>query len=681
MGRLTNTRRNSSEPGHNGSRQDLRFTGAFSILDRELLRKIGLIVLLVILAVVIAMRYAEPILDGDLFWHFAYAKQMLEHHTLVLDHTLYSWTPVDGRNIYCAWLAELTLFGLWKLFGMTGIFILRYVVIAAIAGLLWSTIRRASFTLNQATLLVVLMLVVTAYPGSIQKPELFSLLFFHGVLWCYYRAKLAVRANEDPRLWLYAVPILTLIWANTHGAHVLLAPFIAATAIGEILTLRFSPGIAFPGRQLKHLLAAWALCVPAVCLTPYGLAYPLQSLTELSPWGKVRPDAVWNTANMSIYSQGATQFLSLSQIFILLATAVIVLFVVVARRRNKGDRFDYALALPLMAYLPLSVEIARASYLWPALACYALIYLAYLARLGQDAMKRPSPMSPLWRHRQLFATVAFAAVAFHSGYKAYARPHTGSWLGFGVSYQNPVPEAEYLASAKLGSRFYNTFDSGGYLLWRLYPEYRVMVDPRSFPYLDWFQDQYAFVYGTNFREFLARYPADLAIIDLNKTACWRNYIRASDWHLLFYGPTAAIFVHGPAPEGGHFEASAALRTLRNGETAFSVFDFSVVAGDYDTAWKTLTQLETTLVWQADADRLKRAQNYRAAHLALSRGDYSKAASLFDSALSNGVTADRDLLILSLLQSRRKLLDQGNTTAAKTVSDGLERLALKGVPER
>lgn len=207
-----------------------------------------------------------------------------------------------------------------------------------------------------------------------------------------------------------------------------------------------------------------------------------------------------------------------------------------------------------------------------------------------------------------------------------------------------------------------------------------MVDPRSFPYLDWFKDQYAFAYGTNFREFLARYPADLAIIDLNKTACWRNYIRANDWHLLFYGPTAAIFMHGPAPEGGHFEASAALHILRNAETAFSVFDFSVVAGDYDTAWKTLTQLETTLLWQADADQLKRAQNYRTAHLALSRSSYSEAASLFESALSSGVTADRDLLILTLLHSRKKLLDQGDTAAAQTVSAGLERLALHNVPE-
>lgn len=589
-------------------------------MNGELVRKVCLGVLLAALVVVIEMRYAEPILDSDLFWHFAYAQQMLERHTLVPDATLYSWMPMNNRTIYCAWLSELALFGLWNAFGMEGLFALRYLVIAAIAGLFWSTIRRARFATSPAILLAVLMLVVTAYHGSIIKPELFSLLFFHSVLWCYFRAKFAAREDQDPRLWFYAVPLLTLVWANAHGAHVLLAPLLAATAVGELLNWRFSRGIAFSGRQLTHLLAAWALCALAVCITPYGIAYPLQNLYELASGSGARPDTVWNVAHFPIYAQGASDLLSLPQIFAVIAAAVIMLFVVTLRRRANGVRVDYALALSLIAYLPLSVQIIRASYLWPALACYALVYLAYLARGEHNSMEQPAPLPSWWRkHGQIFAAIVFTAVALRVGYDSYARPNTGSWLGFGVSYANPVPEAEYLARTKLGSHFYNTFDSGGYLLWRLYPQYRVMVDPRSFPYLDWFQDQYGFANGTNFSEFLARYPADLAIIDLQKVDCWLNFIRARDWHLLFYGPTAAIFARGAPPAGHYVEYAAALLQLQNASTAFTVFDFSVAVGDYEMAWKILAQLETTLEQQADPELLKRAQTYRAAHAARTRG--------------------------------------------------------------
>ena len=301
-------------------------------MSRDRVYKTGLGVMLMALFAVILVRYAEPILDGDVFWHLAYAQQMLEHHTLVPDPTLYSWTPVNNQMIYCAWLSELALLGIWKVFGLSGLFVMRYLVIAAIAGFFWSTIRRAQFSLSPAALLVILMLVVTAYSGSMQKPEMFSLLFFHSALWCYFRAKSAVLSGDDPRRWLYLFPLITLIWANTHGAHVLLAPLLVATAVGEILTWRFSPDIAFSRRQLMHLGIAWTLCAVAVCLTPYGIRYPLQNLIELFAWGSDRPDGVWNISNFPIYATGATHLLSQPQIFAILAAAVIVLFVANAKR-------------------------------------------------------------------------------------------------------------------------------------------------------------------------------------------------------------------------------------------------------------------------------------------------------------------------------------------------------------
>jgi hypothetical protein len=214
-----------------------------------------------------------------------------------------------------------------------------------IAALFWSTIKRARFAPSPATLLILLMLVVTAYPGSLQKPELFSLLFYNTALCCYFRAKFAARAGEDPRPCFYAIPLLTLVWANTHGAHVLFAPLLLATAVGETLSWRFSPRIAFSGRQLVHLLSAWALCAVAECLTPYGVAYPLQNLSELASWDNKRPDAMWNNAHLPIYATGATDPLSLPQIFAILAVAVIALFLLAARRRGSKARLDYAIAL------------------------------------------------------------------------------------------------------------------------------------------------------------------------------------------------------------------------------------------------------------------------------------------------------------------------------------------------
>jgi hypothetical protein len=399
---------------------------------------------------------------------------------------------------------------------------------------------------------------------------MFSLLLYHATLWCYFRAKTAARDGSDPRPFLYAVPALMLVWANAHGAHVLLAPFLAATAVGEVLNRRLAPRLALPGRQLAHLLAAWGLCALAVCLTPYGIDYPLQNLGQLLAGGGARPDGAFNRAHLPIYAWGAADPLSQPQVFAALAAAVLTLFVLAARRQGRGGRVDCAVALALAVLLPLSVQIGRASYLWPALACYAMVHLGALARRGTAPRRDGLHPAAGWsRLGPPAAATTFVALALHVGYAAYARPQVGSWLGFGVSYQNPVAEAEYLARAGLGRRLYNNFDSGGYLLWRLGPDVRVMLDARSYPYLDWFEDQRDFANGRNFRGFLSRYPADVAIIDLQQVATWRNFVRAADWQLLFYGPTAAVFARGAGATGRPVERAAQLWQLRNARTAFA----------------------------------------------------------------------------------------------------------------
>ena len=39
--------------------------------------------------VLVGLRFAQPIKDGDLFWHMAYDSQMLERGSLHLDHSLF----------------------------------------------------------------------------------------------------------------------------------------------------------------------------------------------------------------------------------------------------------------------------------------------------------------------------------------------------------------------------------------------------------------------------------------------------------------------------------------------------------------------------------------------------------------------------------------------------------------
>ncbi|HYF46330.1 MAG TPA: hypothetical protein VD926_08985, partial [Acidimicrobiales bacterium] len=604
-------------------------------------------------AAVIAVVYAEPIQDGDLFWHLAYGEQMLDRGTLIPDHTLYSWTPTSDSTIYCAWLAELFLLEVWRLFDFTGLHLLRYVVVGGALALLWRYAALRGMGRSPVTVLVVLLVALASKGGTIVKPELFSLLLFTGVVFAWFRARLVARTDGDPRRWLVAVPLLLLVWVNTHGGFILVTPFLVATALGELVNARFAPDRALPRRWRTWLFGSWAACLLAVIVTPYGPAYPLQLLDHYVIDPLPRPDTAWNVAHLPIWDSRVLG-LHLVEFGIVFAVLLGVAFV---RRVVQADRaVDWALVLAVAVYVPLYLFQLRSAFLFPIVAGFAVLEL-----LGRDDPekrndgRRGDGVRPLHRPAVAVLTaLGVLALGARAGYAAYAAPPSGSWLGFGESYVNPVVEADFVQREELGPRIYNIFDSGGYLLWRLHPDVEVMVDSRSFPYLSWFDDQFAFANGRDVGEFIERYEADVAVIDLLKVGTWASFLELEGWQLTFYGPTAAVFERDP--DRRLLDAEDPLwewvRDLRNTSAALNAFEFATAVGDYPTAWAVLDELRSDLDHQiVEPERRADAFDYQQAYEALLEERFDEALALFGGALDGRAVADRDQLVLDLLTER------------------------------
>lgn len=643
---------------------------------------LGAIVLLLVIGIV----YADPIGDGDLFWHMMYAKQMLANLTPRVDHTLYSWTPASNAVIYNAWVGEIVLYLLYEGLGLWSLFALRYLIVAGIVAWAWRYAARTGQKGAATTFLLLMLLVIGVAPGALVKPEMFSLLFLNLVVGAYFRARLL---RDDPARairWLYAVPVVVLVWVNAHGGFILAAPFLAAAALGEAMNRLLAPKAAMSLRVYRHLLLAWALCAVAVMLTPYGPAYPIQLLQDYLFGQRDRPDVAWNLAYQSIFHDGARvwHFVPLLAVLLALVVAQLWRWAIVG---PKGQRIDWVTVLATLAYLPLFVAHVRSSYVLPVVAVYSTLYMA---SLGRDASPAPVPVSRRRRKvsalrrwwlqaRPALPRMAAAALMLYFGgraaHGAWYMPTPSSWLGFGINYGNPVAEAEYLARNRFGPRLYNIFDSGGYLLWRLYPDYKVMVDSRSFPYLAWFDDQYRFTMGENFDDFLRRYVGDTAVIDLAKSAAVRNFMRSNEWRLVYYGPTAAVFVRREAVLRGPLVDPAPERfsDLRNAEVAQRVFTFAAEAADYRTAWIVLRQLETRLADRADRAELTRARTYRDAHRALREREYGHARSLFDGAFKERIPGDQDRLIMVFLDRLAKSKISGNEREAQGYETALAKL--------
>jgi hypothetical protein len=144
--------------------------------------RVPALLLAALLVVVIAVRFAQPIEDGDIFWHMAYGHQMLDRGTLVPDHSIYSWMPASNDTIYCTWLSDLLFLGVWKAFGPAGLFALRYAAILAVSALMVAFARRRGTLERPETWLASAIVVLTSAVATYSQPEMLSLVVWNGVL-------------------------------------------------------------------------------------------------------------------------------------------------------------------------------------------------------------------------------------------------------------------------------------------------------------------------------------------------------------------------------------------------------------------------------------------------------------------------------------------------------------------
>jgi len=96
---------------------------------------------------------------------------------------------------------------------------------------------------------------------------------------------------------------------------------------------------------------------------------------------------------------------------------------------------------------------------------------------------------------------------------------------------------------------FNDYVIGGYLMWALYPEYKVFIDPRSSPYRTQVLPEYMeFTLKPATREaiekFREKYPFKVVILHYRQMALIFDFLRAGDdWRLLYFEKNAAVLAH------------------------------------------------------------------------------------------------------------------------------------------
>jgi hypothetical protein len=219
-----------------------------------LLEENGLLVIVLgafAIVLVVALR-KDLVVDG---WMALVSGRWIAQHGLPSHDALTVWT--HGRRwVDQQWLAQLSLYGLWRLGGLKLVlFVHALLVTSGIVGA--ALIARTRGASALAVTYVAIPVLVAYYPvASVMRPQSFAFPLFVATLWLV----LADARRPSRRVFL-TLPLLVL-WTNLHGSVVLGAMLVSLAGLVAIVQQRRPSA-----HGLVLLLAPWA-CLFA---SPYAL--------------------------------------------------------------------------------------------------------------------------------------------------------------------------------------------------------------------------------------------------------------------------------------------------------------------------------------------------------------------------------------------------------------------------
>ena len=469
--------------------------------DSLTIRRVVPIVLFSMLFV-LAVRQSVSI-DPDLWWHLKAGQQIID--TRSIPHTDdYSFTKQGSEWVAHEWLSEVIMDGIYRVGGLTSLVTI-FSLIIVIA--LWLTYRRCEGRPYAASIAIVLG-AAASFPLFGVRPQMLTLLL--ASIYIVILERLDTR-----RIW-WLVPLM-LLWVNLHAGFALGLALIGLYIVRAVLDGEWN--------QVRPLLIVLLLCVAVVPLNPNGFrmfSYPYETLTSpsmaafIQEWAS--PDfhkITYLPLAILLLSTFAAMALSptrprLGEIFLVLVTALGSL------RSVRHIPIFSLFAAPVLA-----------KHLW------AIAKERGWDKLLTGAETRPTGLKLLINIILLLAPVLLAVTRVW---------HFASHQRYYESIRNPVAAVEFLKSQHLPGPIYNRYGWGGYLIYQLYPEYRVYIDGRADVYGDAFFTEAMQMYDGvgNWKEPLDRYGIQTVIIDPN--VALSTLLRSDkEWSKVYEDDQAVIF--------------------------------------------------------------------------------------------------------------------------------------------
>ncbi|MGP0020924.1 MAG: hypothetical protein ACLPHP_20315 [Candidatus Sulfotelmatobacter sp.] len=406
--------------------------------------------------------------DAGIGWHIRNGQQILATHAIPRFDSFSS--QIWQRWFAWEWLYDIAVGWLEAWCGLNGVVWFSAVVIATVfAGTFRLAVARG--TNLWLALLLTLLAISAAMIHFLARPHVLSWLF--ALAWIWILDSTDRNGARGRWLWgLWALPLSMLVWVNVHGGFLLGFVLLGAYWIGAFWAwatthenrLEDSLRKIAAGQRVRQLTGVGLLSIAATFINPYGWKLHVHIYSYLT--NRFLMDHIDEFQSPNFHGIAQKCFLAL----LLIAVAALA-----AHGRKLRLSEIFLVLFAVYAGLYASRNIPVSSMLLVLMVGPLLPSLKSSLKPWGFVRRMSAVDSRLRGHFWvIFATAAVLLIAANGG-----RVGLGQWMNAHFDPgRMPVGAVNFLEHSDVHAPVLSPDYWGGYLIYRLYPHNRVVIDDR-----------------------------------------------------------------------------------------------------------------------------------------------------------------------------------------------------------
>jgi len=414
-----------------------------------------------------------PIPGEDLWWMLKTGQLFMETGQFFYNE-IFSYTAQGKPWLHHEWLIAVLFYLLYKAGGFPLLYAMKSVVILSSFVLCSYLGVKRTGRIGAAGLAGIWMIfVANKHTNFDMRAFIFTYLFLAFTLYILEEAYY----GKGQRI-LYLMIPLTLFWVNSHGGYIL----------SYVLQAFFIFVLLFKAYTVKNKIRLPDLMKSLMSEIRYGHNHPSSTLIKdslitfvgsiligtLNPYVFeifLYPFSFWHQGYYKehIIEWRAPEYFSGNLIYTL---SLIVLFICLIAWRKKFRLTDYVV---FAAFSYLSFTTVRHITLF-ALSSIPIASIV-LVETGKILVPKRWKMPTLPEAARITGILLSLIAILIFSVKNFSEVE---FSRLNMEYDRlPVGAVQFLKLNKLPGNMYNSYEWGGYIIWKLYPEYKVMIDGRA----------------------------------------------------------------------------------------------------------------------------------------------------------------------------------------------------------